>query len=255
MAAQYNPNATDPLDTVVLEAYNNAVVLQPFEDGLCGVECKPKFRQADTLLCRNDVALSVSGPQDVLYDLCDFYIATAGCPGSSVVLGDLWISYDIEFINPYLPADVQTAQNTAWGTSSSGVNAQNPFGTTWNTPTALIYNAPKYNVDNFVKLINNAALQFTPQPQTARYLVTIYFSGPSYTAPTFQTSVGGGAVVTTARTAGNPGSATQTESVCNYLISFGPITGTQVVVFSASASVPMTSSRYSIVAVPPTFAL
>lgn len=106
MAAQYNPYAMDPQDLQTIQGYPDAVTLAPYEHGLCGLECKPSKRQADTLLIRNanlGTSAVVASGADTLFDLCEFFIATEGTQDPSVKLGQLWITYDIVLTNPIVP--------------------------------------------------------------------------------------------------------------------------------------------------------
>lgn len=70
-----------------------------------GVSCKPSSCMVHAIECaRNQTAVSEqyirafsvpSGADIRLYDLGKFYIATAGFQGTSVNVGELWVSYDI----------------------------------------------------------------------------------------------------------------------------------------------------------------
>jgi len=152
IGAQYNSYATDPVDKIHMEGLANVLSIAPFEDGLCGLECRPKDRGSNTLLCRN---ASVSGMsltgQDQIFDLCDVFVATNGLQAASVVLGDLWITYDIEFFNPIVPTvapnmpnfyasgDTNIATSTPFGTSAANLPITNFGGTcaTWASSTTL----------------------------------------------------------------------------------------------------------------------
>lgn len=122
MAPQYNPYAIDPTTLVQLEGYSDSVVSVPFDNALCGIECRKSNRQSDALLVRNsNVASFGSTGADSLFDLCDFIIATAGCPGANVLLGELWVIYDIELWNPIIPrfpAGVPKSFQAQFGPSS-----------------------------------------------------------------------------------------------------------------------------------------
>lgn len=126
MAAQYNPFATDPLSLLQIQAYPNSVTAAPYEHALCGIECKPSKRQADTLLVRNANVqgaggLIVNTGYDTLFDLCEFFIATEGCQAANVRLGQLWVTYEIQLLNPILPL-VQAFNPSLTLTSIAGSN-------------------------------------------------------------------------------------------------------------------------------------
>jgi hypothetical protein len=101
MAPQYNAYALDPTTKVQLEGYPDAVSTCVDASALCGIECAKSNRQSDALLVRNsNVVPNSASMAAALFDLCDFYIATNGCQGSSITLGELWITYDIDLWNP-----------------------------------------------------------------------------------------------------------------------------------------------------------
>lgn len=103
MAAQYNSFAPDPTSRYQQEAFPNAVSVAPFQDALCGVECKPGLRNSNSLFVRNPSTVTPVGlASDALFDLADFFISSDGCQGSSVALGELWVTYSIELFNPVL---------------------------------------------------------------------------------------------------------------------------------------------------------
>jgi len=70
-----------------------------------GVSCKPSSCMIHAIECaKNQTSVSElyiragavpSGKDIRFYDLGQFYIATVGCQGTSVNLGELWVSYDI----------------------------------------------------------------------------------------------------------------------------------------------------------------
>nr|QKV51263.1 putative capsid protein [Crucivirus sp.] len=79
---------------------------QQMENTEFGVSCKPSCNMLHALECaRNQTSVSElyiragavpSGADVRLYDLGRFSIATVGCQGTSVNLGELWVSYDID---------------------------------------------------------------------------------------------------------------------------------------------------------------
>ena len=136
MAAQYNPFAQDPSSLLQIQGYPNSVTAAPFEHSLCGIECQPSKRQADTLLVRNgnvsgNGGLVLDNGYDTLFDLCEFFIATEGCQVASVKLGQLWVTYEIQLLNPIIPL----VQNF-----NPGFTVQSGGGT--NYPSTGIFSLP-----------------------------------------------------------------------------------------------------------------
>jgi len=81
---------------------------QQMENTEFGVSCKPSCNMIHAIECAKKLT-SVSeqyiraygNPSNTdirLYDLGRFYIATNGCQGTNVNLGELWVSYDVTFI-------------------------------------------------------------------------------------------------------------------------------------------------------------
>lgn len=106
---------------------------QQMENSEFGVSCKPSMNMMHAIECaRNETAVSelyirafaVPDNADIrLYDMGRFSIATIGCQGTSVNLGELWVSYDIDcfkaieqvpyYIAPYATYGLTTASATA----------------------------------------------------------------------------------------------------------------------------------------------
>nr|QKV51229.1 putative capsid protein [Crucivirus sp.] len=80
---------------------------QQMENTEFGVSCKPSSSMIHAIECaRNQTSISElyvrpfavpSGADQRLYDMGNFQIATNGVQGTSVNLGELWVSYDITF--------------------------------------------------------------------------------------------------------------------------------------------------------------
>lgn len=90
------------------------------------IECKPSLTTIENLYVREG---AVPSDQDIrLYDLGNFQIATVGCQGTSVNLGELHVTYEIEFLKPIQTPGPGGFLSDFWS-SSSGVTVAAPFGT------------------------------------------------------------------------------------------------------------------------------
>lgn len=96
------------------------VSCKPSSCMLHAIECAPRLTTATELYVRGQAA--PSGTDIRLYDWGKFYIATAGCQGTNVNLGELWVSYDItvfkaiQQIPGYLvPTAHYQLDGTTWG--------------------------------------------------------------------------------------------------------------------------------------------
>jgi len=135
-----------------------------------GLECDPNERPARVLYTG---ATSPTDSANARFsDLGNFYIATSGVSGAGVVLGELWISYDVTLYKKQLFGG-QLGLNIAIGsveaTDGSTANITYPLGTQqriWGS--LLTYNPVTKTVT------------FPPSVQTGRYLL-IFFSTASTT--------------------------------------------------------------------------
>ena len=100
MATQY-----DSLDTVFatkaqIENYSMSQSGKPSIDQLHGIECASHLNSNNHLYIRPS---SQPSNTDIrLYDIGKTTIMTS-CPGTSVTLGELWVTYDVELFKPKLP--------------------------------------------------------------------------------------------------------------------------------------------------------
>lgn len=79
---------------------------QQMENTEYGVSCKPSVNMLHAIECaRSQTSISElyvrnfgvpTGTDIRLYDMCKFYIASVGCQGTSVNLGELWVTYDVD---------------------------------------------------------------------------------------------------------------------------------------------------------------
>jgi hypothetical protein len=96
MTASYNPaqppfnSKTDMLNSMW------AVEGKPSSNLMLPIECDPSQNPRGIHFIRTG---AVTAERDS-YDLCDIHVATVGCQGTNVNLGQLWFSYDIELRKP-----------------------------------------------------------------------------------------------------------------------------------------------------------
>jgi hypothetical protein len=125
MATNYNADA--PLFSSKQEMENSeyAVATKPTLSLIHGLECAA----AQTVLPEKYIRSGdVPVGQDLrMYDLGNVQVATQGNPAQ--LLGELWISYCVEFFKPRLPATVGGNVASGWA-RRTGISAANPYGTT-----------------------------------------------------------------------------------------------------------------------------
>ena len=101
MATQYDVLDNNFINKSQIENYDMSQSAKPSRNQVHGVECAGRQSSLKQLYTYPGTSLPV-GADPRLYNFGKFTIATA-CPGVSVTLGELWVSYDIELLKPKLP--------------------------------------------------------------------------------------------------------------------------------------------------------
>jgi hypothetical protein len=174
MATNYNADV--PIYTTKQEMENSeyAVSVKPTRDLMHGVECATTQTVLSELYIRSG---DVTSGQDLrLYDLGNFQFATQANPVQD--LGELWVSYCVEFFKPVLPADVGGNVLSA-GTNRTGATLASPFGT--------VVSGAFGTLD---LTATSDTLTWTAQPGN-HYLVVIAWGSGSFNFATITTSVTG----------------------------------------------------------------
>lgn len=130
MATEYNSDSDPFASKAQMENHEFASSARQSCSMLHAIECAPRVTTVTELYTRTT---SPPAGQDLrLYDLGRFSIATQGQQGSSVNIGELWVSYEIELLKPQIP-DVSTIVGTDHIYSASGVSTSAYFGNSYNT--------------------------------------------------------------------------------------------------------------------------
>ena len=175
-----NYNADSPLYTTKQQMENAefAVSVKPTLALIHAIECAVNQTTIPHRYVRSG---AVPANQDLrLYDYGNFQFATQSNPVQN--LGELWVSYCVEFSKPILPATVGGQISTA-KYFRSGVTAASPFGTTTTTFQGTL-----------VASFTATTMTFLASPGSS-YLINVDWNFPS-TAFTFPSvSVSGGTAV------------------------------------------------------------
>jgi len=124
MATNYNADLAPYSSRVAMENSEYAVSVKPTKDLIHGIECGLGQTVLPQLYIRTG---SVATGQDLrLYDLGLTQIATQSNPIQD--LGELWVSYCVEFFKPVLAADVGAGVSYAH-IGRSSFSSANPLGT------------------------------------------------------------------------------------------------------------------------------
>lgn len=104
IATNYNVNDVPYPTKIALENSEFAVSSKPSRSIIHAIECEPEVNGAKYRYVRDVASESTATSDSRLYDLGLLQVATAGLPGQAgATLGELWVSYDIEFSKPVLP--------------------------------------------------------------------------------------------------------------------------------------------------------
>lgn len=139
-------NTNAALGTVIMATEYNAANQAPFsnkqqmENHEFASSCKPSWSMLHPIECKRSqtpvselyVRLNDDIPDNAdirMYDLGNFYIATVGQQGTSVNLGELWVTYELEFFKPQLESSNGAGILSDLFENSQGIDNGHIFGT------------------------------------------------------------------------------------------------------------------------------
>lgn len=129
LAAQYRANAPTFLNKVEMMNQMWSVDGRPSDSFMLPIECDPAETPLDCLYVRG-----ASVPDDVkFYDLAKVTLAMTGIPVPNSLIGELWITYDVELYKPQASGVLDLyAPFGLWSTigASGDFTATRPFSTT-----------------------------------------------------------------------------------------------------------------------------
>jgi len=122
MAANYNSGSPNFTNKNQMENYEGGISSKPTQNLRYFIECAKNRTVLDSLYVRSG---EVPQNQDIrMYDLCNFQIATMGFQGTSVNIGELYITYQVSLRKPKLYAALGSYQNFAQFSSINFNNAE-----------------------------------------------------------------------------------------------------------------------------------
>jgi hypothetical protein len=163
LTTQYDSTRAGFSDKQEMENHMFSQSCKPSESVLHAVECNKGITPVKTLYVRSGAPPSQS---DLRWtDFGNFYIATVGLPGTSVNVGELWVSYKITLRKPRIPVGGLTYFPQVRESRLLATNAL-PLGT-----TSVI---SKLSLLNYVSTTNT--ISFTAAP-TEFYMINIKWYG------------------------------------------------------------------------------
>jgi len=116
MATEYNSQLPLFSSKFQMENHEYANSFVPFKDNLHPIECAPKDTTISHLYVRVGTGTAYN---PLLYDMGIFQIATVGMQAGVTAIGELWVTYDIEFYKPTIPTSLSGTQPQHWYWDSS----------------------------------------------------------------------------------------------------------------------------------------
>ena len=129
MAAEYNTAQSAYVNKQQMENSMWALSSKPSSNICMPIECDMKMNPISQLYVRTGAV--PSGKDIRMYDLCNVQVATVGMQGTGpFTIGELWISYDVEFYKPQLSSGLNIAGNSAHYQLNAAAVTTAYFGTT-----------------------------------------------------------------------------------------------------------------------------
>lgn len=187
MATQYNSVNAPFTNKSQMENHEFSSSCKSSADFIHGIECARGETPVNCLYTRLGSVPVNADPR--LYDLGQFNIATVGFQGTSVNIGELWVTYDIELLKPQLQSSgISTPIADHW--LLTGAVSATPFGTvspvlkSGSTGTSCLVNATW----------PNGILQFPVSTVPQQYLISYSATGTNAVltnqiTPAFSTGV------------------------------------------------------------------
>lgn len=123
MGTQYNASSQTFETKQQMENSEFTMSARPSVNQLHAIECAPRETPMSLLYTRRG---GLAPNQDVkTYDLAKFTVATQGMQQANVNLGELWVTYHIEFLKPKLPVGLAGFSGFM---NTSNATASNPWG-------------------------------------------------------------------------------------------------------------------------------
>jgi hypothetical protein len=129
MATEYNSNLPNFTNKVDMENHEYTTSGSPADYMLHPIECARNRTPVDELYVRPSSTSAPFSPvtfDPLLYDLGNFQIATVGHPADGSTVGELWVTYEIEFLKPASSSTTPTAAPIHYYLNSAGAGGGYP---------------------------------------------------------------------------------------------------------------------------------
>lgn len=216
MAANYNASEDNFTNKQEMENYYSGVSGKPSGNIRYFVECHPAVNVLTDLYVRQGEV--PPGEDQRLFDLCNFQIATNGCQGTNVNLGEIWVTYQVCLRKPRLFAAL--GEYNSWASmvpNTLDFSNANPLNTNW-------FISPTSNIIGLS--FTSTTIRWTAPTLPQVYNVFIRWVGSgsvALTTPSFLGSNG----LTQRNLYQTPGATTTTSSyTISFQVSYNPANNT-----------------------------
>lgn len=163
LATSYNVLNSPFTSKIQMENYEGSTSTKPSKNMNMFVECANKQTPLHPMYIRTSPAIPTNADQR-MYDLGIFQLATSGMNSAGATVGELWVSYEIDFFKPRINADPQGIYDHFQIPASANVLPASPFGT---STTGLIYPTTDSSAGGAVSPGIVTAANCVPSPTTA----------------------------------------------------------------------------------------
>jgi hypothetical protein len=144
MATNYNVNDKQFENKIQMENSEFSVSCNPSQSLIHAIECDPRFSGLQTLYVRDPASSTQVDSDARFFDFGRYQFATTGLPGVvGTVMGELWVSYDIEFMKPVIGTPLEGYSIISHPDGTTSVNTQ--------ARSAILY-----MTDTYVPVINSS---------------------------------------------------------------------------------------------------
>jgi hypothetical protein len=160
MTTQYNVLRPDFPNKQTMEQYEFTCSGKPSINIMHPIECSRSESPTSVLSTR---AAPITTGDLRLYDFANFYLATVGMQGTSVNVGELWVSYDITFYKPRLgqvtdisdhwqlgPFSSISTSTAGWFGSAPILAPNSDFGSSLDVKAGQVITIPSSYTGNFM---------------------------------------------------------------------------------------------------------
>jgi hypothetical protein len=169
MATEYDSKKQDFASKLEMQNHEYAVAAKQSQSMLHPIECAHPLSTLDCLYLRTGQV--PVGADQRMYDFGKFQIATMGQQGSNVDVGELWVTYEVEFLKPRLQGEGNIVYTSVYE-QDDGCSNTDYFGREANPDTLL-----SHPLNTLSMKITQTGLEFPNDIGNGTFVLSIYWFG------------------------------------------------------------------------------